>query len=324
MPIRPTRIFRGLGDYQNPFAGPVRLADGTIVSDPANTVPTSDQCTPFACGVDPGNNAVRYWCSYYNKMVNALVCADPRCAAWRSRIPGCNIQPSAPSTVLPPASPIPAAAQPIVTPGVVPGIPHSTTTPGKCFPLAPPFNPLCLASNYRDYFGDANACLTEIVTSRINAAGCYVSRIFHAPDTSTETAGVRANGFLEYVLSIPAGSFIMGFLHTFTSGSPSATDAPVSSGFKFQITDVGRDYRWFAKPLPEAWLLNDEPSSNSQELSQLPIRVLNPSPRLLPAAYPVAPPGSFKIEFWNQLSSVNSLIRLSLLVAVPSPDMVAA
>ena len=190
-----------------------------------------------------------------------------------------------------------------------------------CFPSNPPISPLRLASNYRDYPGDPHAFLAALVDPIINAA-CYVPRIFHAPDTQAENLGVAPLDYLEYVLAIPPGSFILGYLHTYTSlGSLNDTDPPVQSGFKFQIEDVERRYRFFEKPIPEAFLLNDAPSSNPQSVMGAGLYVLNPSVRLLMAPYPVAPPGMFKIEFWNTLNQLNTNIRLSLMVAVPNPDM---
>jgi len=192
---------------------------------------------------------------------------------------------------------------------------------GICFPIIPPINPLRLASNYRDYYGNQHERLTEL-TDPIDDAGCYIPRIIHAPDTQTEITGVKANGYLEYALALPTGSFILGFLHTFTSGpSANATDPPVTSGFQLQITDVDRDYKLFEKPIPEAWLLNDAPSSNPQAVFAAGLYVLNPSVRLLPAPYPITPPGMLKIEFWNMLATTNNLIRLSMLVAIPDPDL---
>jgi len=157
------------------------------------------------------------------------------------------------------------------------------------------------------------------MTDEICNAGCYIPRVFHAPDTVTENAGVPANGFLEYALQIPAGSFILAFLHSFTSlASANETDPPVGSGFRFQMTDVRADYRFFSKPVPEAFFLNDIPSANpSGQLSLTSLVVLNETPRLLMSPYPVTPPGVFKCEFWNLLASTNALIRMSLLVAVP-------
>lgn len=193
-----------------------------------------------------------------------------------------------------------------------------------CFPQQVPFNPLRLASNFRDFWGDQHALFTAMTDPLVDKA-CYIPRIYHAPDTEDENAGVAANGYLEYALTLPPGAFILGFLHAYCGGaSANATDAPVTAGFKFQITDVQRAYRWFAKPLPETWLLQDQPSYNPQAVvGNAPLTVLNPSPRLLAAPYPVAPRGVFKIEFWNCLVNgsnapiANTGIRLSVLAAVP-------
>lgn len=190
-----------------------------------------------------------------------------------------------------------------------------------CFPTQVPISPLRLHSAYRDYFGDADAKLTELLDPILDAA-CYKPRIFHAPDTSTEDVGVAGRQFLEYALALPPGGFIVGFLHTFTSqASLNATDPPVRSGFRFNLTDVDRQYRFFEKPVPETWLLNDAPTSNPQSPLGAGLYVVNPAPRLLTAPYAITPPGIFKVEFWNTLPTLNNLVRLSLLVAVPDEDL---
>jgi hypothetical protein len=193
-----------------------------------------------------------------------------------------------------------------------------------CTSLRVPFNPLRLASNYRDFFGDPHAKLS-VETDPLLRMACFVSRIYHAPDEETETAGVEGNGYLEYSLDLPPGSLILGFLHSYTSqlGSDTA-NAPVGSSFRLQITDVARRYSFFEKPVPEAWLLQDQPAANPQSALLDPsgavsaLYVLNASPRLLASPYPVAPPGVFRIEFWNSLPVTNMGCRLSLLLAVPA------
>lgn len=188
----------------------------------------------------------------------------------------------------------------------------------KCFPTDVPISPLRLASNYRDYYGDYHAVLTELIDQILGAA-CYVPRVYHAPDTEAENAGVAANDYLEYALEVPAGSFILGFLHCFTSrASADGANPPVGSGFRFQLTDVALKYPFFDKPMPEAWLLNDAPSSNPSGVLGAGLYVLNPSTRLLAAPYPVTPPGILKVQFWNTLAVVNKLVRLSVLAAVPA------
>jgi hypothetical protein len=190
-----------------------------------------------------------------------------------------------------------------------------------CFPTQVPIAPLRLHSAYRDYWGDADAKLTELIDPFLDAA-CYVPRIIHAPDTQTENIGVAGNAYEEYALAVPEGAFLLGFLHSFTGrASLDAANPPVRQSFRFNITDMGRQYKLFEKPVPETWLLNDAPSSNPNAHFGAGLYVLNPAPRLLAVPYPVTPPGIFKIEFWNSLATVNKLIRLSLIVAVPDEDL---
>lgn len=99
---RGLRGFGGLGDYLMP--GAVRLIDGTVINDPANTVPTPAQCLPYQCGADPSNQAARYWCSYYGQATTLPPCTDPRCAPWKPSY--CTTAPAAAGAVAPP----PAAA----------------------------------------------------------------------------------------------------------------------------------------------------------------------------------------------------------------------
>lgn len=193
-------------------------------------------------------------------------------------------------------------------------------TPTCIFPKKPLFNPLRLASNYRDYFGDPNALLTELTDSIIES-GCYVPRIFHAPDTTVLSAPGQGLHYLEYALAIPPGSFIIAYMHAFTAvQSDNLTDPPVKSGFRVQITDIAPEYKFFGKPVPEAFFLNDIPSANPQGvLSTTSLYVQNQTPRLLPTPYPVTYPGIFKVEFWT--IAPTSLKRLSFLCAIPDPDM---
>ena len=171
---------------------------------------------------------------------------------------------------------------------------------GMCVSTTPAIAPLRLAPDYRDYFGSAHEHLTEMLDSIVNS-DCYRLRIFHAPDSTTENAGVPANGFLEYALELPVGSLILGFPHLSTPAvNPNvAGDPPVGSGFRVQITDVQRNYRFFQKPVPEAYFLNDIPSMNPLgPYSGNRLYLLNLSLRLLMAPYPVAPPAhQSRIEY---------------------------
>jgi hypothetical protein len=190
-----------------------------------------------------------------------------------------------------------------------------------CCTTVPPFNPMRLASNYRDGFGDPHARLVELMDPIIQS-GCFEPRIFHAPDTQSENVGLTAKGYLEYVMDIPPGSFILAYLHHATAlENPNNSDAPpVQSTFRMQITDVARNYKFFQKPMPEAFFLNDAPSNNTlgPYANGGILYELNPSPRPLTAPYPVAPPGKFMVEFWNLLSTPNALVQMTFLVAIPA------
>lgn len=185
---------------------------------------------------------------------------------------------------------------------------------GICVPTTPAIAPLRLASDYRDYYGRQHEKFVERIDPIIQA-GCFTPRIFHAPASADEVAGVPANGYLEYVLELPAGGFILGFLHTTLSGSTGGEEPTPISGFRLQISDVVRNYRMFGKPVPEAWLLNDQLGTDNTEFNSE--WVLNPAPRLLAAPYPIAPPGQFKVEFWETTGSLNKLVQVSMIVAVP-------
>lgn len=190
------------------------------------------------------------------------------------------------------------------------------------FPKKTVFNPLRLSSNYRDYFGDPHALLTEL-TDPIIESDCYVPRIFHAPDTTIASAPGQGTRYLEYALAIPPGSFILAYMHAFTSGaSANLTDPPVTSGYRVQITDISPEYKFFGKPVPETFFLNDVPSANPQALlSTTSLYVSNQTPRLLPTPYPVTAPGIFKIEFWFAVVTASPFARLSFLCAIPDPDI---
>jgi hypothetical protein len=195
-----------------------------------------------------------------------------------------------------------------------------------CVPSTPIISPLRLAPDYRDYFGAAHEHLVEMLDPIVNG-DCFRLRVFHAPDSTTQAngGGVPANGYLEYVLELPPGSLLLGFLHSNTP-APNPNNAgapPVASGYRVQITDVERNYRFFAKPVPEAFFLNDQPSTNPVgPYAGNNLYVLNPSLRLLTAPYPIAPPGQFKIEFWNIYApggtpTINPLVELDFVIAEP-------
>lgn len=193
---------------------------------------------------------------------------------------------------------------------------------GMSVPTTPAISPLRLAPDYRDFFGRAHEHLCEMIDSIVNA-DCYRFRIFHAPDSTSENAGVPTLGYVEYALLLPPGSFLLGFLHSSTFNVTDATSPPVASSFRVQITDVQRNYKFFQKPVPDAFFLNDIVSTDPDgAFAGENLYVLNPSTRLLMAPYPVVPPAQFKVEFWNILSELNQFIQLDFVVA--EPDTVGA
>jgi hypothetical protein len=82
-----------LGMYQGP-GGAVTLFDGTVISDPANTRATAEDCLPFACGNDQGNNAARYWCAFNGNPGGSPACTDMACDPYRPAwcVPGVGAQ----------------------------------------------------------------------------------------------------------------------------------------------------------------------------------------------------------------------------------------
>jgi hypothetical protein len=188
-------------------------------------------------------------------------------------------------------------------------------------PLKVTLSPLRLVPDFRDYWGDAHSKLVELTDPIVNA-GCYIPRVYHAPDTVSEQAGVAANDYLEYILALPPGSFILAYLHTTAGVVGANNDPPAGSGFSVQITDVARNFKFFQRPVPETFFLNNAPAPNNVgPFAGGLMADAAPSPRLLTAPYPVAAPGEFKFQFWNQLDALNKLIQLSLLVAVPETEL---
>lgn len=190
-------------------------------------------------------------------------------------------------------------------------------------------NLLRLSPMFRDYFGDQQARFTERLDG-FAKAGCYVPRFYHAPDSASQFEGIPANAYKSYLLSLPIGAFVLGFLHT-TSSAPNSTKPatkpvknipPNASGFTCQITDLTFDHKWFSRPAEEAWFINDNlsgPSVNS--FPPYPNNTLGftfPSfPRLLCAPYPIVPPGQLVVEFWNSLDETNTDCQMTFLVLVP-------
>ena len=205
-------------------------------------------------------------------------------------------------------------------------------TRGVCVPTQTE-NPLRLSPLFRDYWGDWMARFTER-TDFFSNLGCYAPRFYHAPDSTTEFDGVPAGGYIEYLLTLPIGSFLCGYLHTTVSAGGSAPSNPVAppagSGFVAQITDLALDHQLFTKPVPEAFFLNDwlqRASANPPYANSINGFVTPTTPRLLPVPYPIVPPGQLMIEFWNQLGPgtveeplLNKAVQLTFLVMVPQGE----
>lgn len=160
-----------------------------------------------------------------------------------------------------------------------------------------PISPFRLHQEYRDFWAEPQPRVVDRLDPILNA-DCFRPRWYHAPDTITELGGVGANSYLEYVLYIPAGSWILGFAHA---------QASTSLPFLTQILDVGLDYEWFDKPVPDALFTNPGITAGGPA-------------RLLTRPYPVTPPGQLRFQFWNQAAAPNSLVQLALLVAEPAPQ----
>jgi hypothetical protein len=197
---------------------------------------------------------------------------------------------------------------------------------GACVPKQTE-NLLTLSPLYHDYWGEQMAAYTRRLDGFANR-GCYVPRFFHAPDSESQFVGLAANGYKTYLLALPLGSFIVGFLHTTSSapGSSGPATAPVinvppnASGFTCQITDLAIDHKWFSHPIEEAWFINDNllgPSTFAPYANNTKGFTWPSFPRLLPVPYPVVAPGQLQVEFWNSLDVLNNDVQLTFLVLVP-------
>lgn len=155
-------------------------------------------------------------------------------------------------------------------------------------------NPLSLQAEYRDWWPQYAPNQLELMAG-INASGCYVPRFYVAPSGGNLIQNAVAPGqYVNWVLEIPAGSFIWGFYH----GSVQQ--------FSLQITDLGMAYKWFNTPIPDSVLVSDPGS-----------------PYLVPAPYPVMAPGTFLFEFWSTQTpgDAATLLSLTLGVAVPVSEL---
>lgn len=200
-----------------------------------------------------------------------------------------------------------------------------------CVPTQTP-NLLRLSPLYRDYFGEQQAAFARKLDAfcKLN---CLTPRFFHTPNSSDQLAGIEENGYRSYLLALPVGSFIAGYLHTTTSAPNSAGEDPIASvppnpsGFTCQITDLALDHEWFSRPVEEAFFINDNllgSAPNAPYINNTQGYTFPSFPRLLPVPYPVVPPGQLQVEFWNSLDDVNTDCQLTFLVLVPDSGNVNA
>ena len=155
-------------------------------------------------------------------------------------------------------------------------------------------NPLSLQPSYRDWWPQYAPNQLALMEG-INRSGCNVPRFYVAPSGGNLVQNAVAPGqYVNWVLEIPAGSFIWGFYH----GS--------IQNYSLQITDLGMAYKWFNTPIPDSVLLSDPGS-----------------PYLLPAPYPVMAPGTFLFEFWSTqtIGDAATLLSLTVGVAVPVSEL---
>ena len=145
-----------------------------------------------------------------------------------------------------------------------------------------------LHAAYRDWWDEFNPMSIALMDG-INKSKCFVPRFFTAPaggNLSQNT--VAANAYVNYVMEIPAGSFIWGIYNA------------ASHNFSVQITDMALSRMFFNTPVPDSFLIADPGA-----------------PYLFPAPYPVMSPGTFLFEFYSSSSAGGNLMYLTLGVAVP-------
>ena len=149
-------------------------------------------------------------------------------------------------------------------------------------------NPLLLEQDYRDFWGDFDAAAIRNLQKLDWSRCCYEPRYYVVPDYGAQR--LAADAGLEYILNIPAGSFIYGFRHK--GGGPN---------FLVQISDLALNRKLFSHPLPDKIFAN---GAGGRAPNQ---------PYFLPELYPVVSPGQFSVELWNTSAALS---RISLTVAV--------
>lgn len=87
----------------------------------APLMPSQAECTSYACGADPSNNAGRFACAYYG-MAQALDCSDYQCTQYCP-----NQQIMAAAAAAPQSQP--ASIQVLTPQSILPAIPTVTLQP---------------------------------------------------------------------------------------------------------------------------------------------------------------------------------------------------
>lgn len=165
-------------------------------------------------------------------------------------------------------------------------------------------NPVRLGFHYRDFWNAYDSWAAAQIDEILNA-GCYQPRYYHAPRNADEN--IAGPGYLKYNLSIPPGSWILGYWHFNRSSSASPPF------FMAMITDLGLNHKWFTTPMPEYFF------DNHGQLGTVTVTGTYPrGPSLLAAPYPVVAPGQFLVEFWQPNAATNRC-QLTFAVAEPVP-----
>lgn len=156
-----------------------------------------------------------------------------------------------------------------------------------------PFNNFYMQYDFRDWFGLPDGpCIRSMEFLQLSGC-CYVPRFYRCPDVSEET--ISPNGYVSSVVTIPAGSFILG-LKVNIAIEP----------YMIQITDLGLNRTFFSEPMSSlAWSrAGVTPETDDQWM-----------PTFLTAPYPVVKPGNFEVEIWRIEGSASAIINVCLFCA---------
>jgi hypothetical protein len=144
--------------------------------------------------------------------------------------------------------------------------------------------PLWSQGALRDFFAVWSPAAIEQL-QRVNDPTCYRPAWYSFPPM--ENQSVAARGYFQTVIVIPAGSFLVGFIHQSISGVL----------FQFQITDLALDHSLISDPADDD--------------------LFQGTPYLFPDLYPVVAPGNFRCEVWNNSITEAATCEMILLVSEP-------